>query len=302
MTLRIGTRGSALALAQSRWVAARLGALLGKAPEILIVRTTGDRDQTSELASFGGAGAFTSEIDRQQRDGAFEISVHSLKDLPTEGREGLVLAGVPSRAPVADCLVTRDGLRLEALPAGAVVGTGSARRSAQLRRLRPDLTVTGIRGNVGTRIEHVRGGKVDATLLARAGLVRLGLADEAAETLTVQQMVPAAGQGALAIVVHEDAHDAWAAVARLDDPATRAEVTAERATLAALGGGCHLPMGVLGRVRDGLLTLCARVVSPDGLETIEEQGEGDQASAATIGAELGERLRAAGAAELLGTA
>jgi len=299
MALRIGSRGSALALAQSRMMAAEIGRITGAEPEIVIVRTTGDADQTTRLASFGGAGAFTMEIDVRQRAGDFEISVHSLKDLPTQGREGLLLTAVPPRAPVEDCLVSRTGATLDDLPAGAVVGTGSERRRAQLRRLRPDLEVTGIRGNVDTRLRKVREGDVDATFLARAGLVRLGLTGHVTEVLDVERVVPAAGQGALAVVVREGADEALAAVARLDDAATHAEIDAERAVLARLGGGCHLPMGVLARVAGGRMTLHARVVAPDGTRMVEERGEAAVADAAALGADVGERLVAAGARELL---
>lgn len=299
MTLRIGSRGSQLALTQSRMMAAEIGRVTGTTPEIVIVKTTGDADQTSRLASFGGAGAFTMEIDVRQRAGDFEISVHSLKDLPTQGREGLLLAAVPPRVPVEDCLVSRSGALLADLPAGAVVGTGSERRRAQLRRLRPDLEITGIRGNVDTRLAKVRDGVVDATFLARAGLVRLGLTEHVTEVLDVERVVPAAGQGALAVVVREGADEALAAVLQLDHAATRAEVAAERGVLAKLGGGCHLPMGVLARVSGDRLTLHARVVSPDGTRMVEERGEGAVADAAALGAEVGDRLVASGARELL---
>jgi len=297
--LRIGSRGSPLALAQSRWTAARLAEIVGEEPEIIVVKTSGDRFQAQALASFGGAGAFTMEIDAEQRAGKFEISVHSLKDLPTKGREGLVLAAVPARAPVEDCLVSRDGKKLAELRHGASVATGSARRAAQLLRLRPDLKTTALRGNVDTRIRKIREGEADATLLARAGLTRLGLMHEAAEILDATAMVPAAGQGALAIVVGEGAHDALAAVRRLDDAATHAEIDAEREVLAALGGGCHLPLGVLARVSGARLTIVARVVSADGKQAIEEKDEGAVRDAAEIGRRVGARLVAAGARELL---
>ena len=299
MALRIGSRGSALALAQSRMMAAEIGKLTGDVPEIIIVKTTGDTDQTTRLASFGGAGAFTMEIDVRQRAGDFEISVHSLKDLPTQGRENLLLTAVPPRAPVEDCLVSRSGASILDLPAGAVVGTGSERRRAQLRRLRPDLEVTGIRGNVDTRLRKVREGEVDATFLARAGLVRLGLTEHITQVMDVETVVPAAGQGALAVVVRAGAHEALAAVAQLDDARTHAEVDAERAVLGKLGGGCHLPMGVLARVVGDQLTLHARVVSPDGTRMVEERGEAAVVDAAALGAQIGDQLVASGARDLL---
>lgn len=297
--LRIGSRGSALALAQSRWTVDALSPLLGYEPEIVIVKTSGDRFQAQALASFGGAGAFTMEIDAAQRAGEFEISVHSLKDLPTKGREGLALAAVPPRAPVEDCLVSRDGEKLDALPRGAAVASGSARRTAQLLRLRPDLTLTGLRGNVDTRIRKVREGQAAATLLAHAGLTRLSLTHEIAEVLDVARMVPAAGQGALALVASETSPAAVEALRALDDAAARAEVEAEREVLAALGGGCHLPLGVLGRVAGARLSLVARVTSADGTRTIEDRDDGAAGDAVEIGRRLGARLVAAGARELI---
>ncbi len=299
MALRIGSRGSALALAQSRMMAAEIGRVSGKVPEIIVVKTIGDTDQTTRLASFGGAGAFTMQIDVRQREGEFDISVHSLKDLPTQGREGLLLIAVPERAPVEDCLISRSGLTLAELPAGAVVGTGSERRRAQLRRSRPDLKVTGIRGNVGTRLRKVHDGEIDATFLARAGLVRLGLTDAITEVLDPETFVPAAAQGALALVVREGAEAALAAVRALDHGPTHAEVDAERAVLSMLGGGCHLPMGVLARADGDRLTLHARVVAPDGKRMVEERGTGALSEAAALGVDVGERLVAGGARELL---
>jgi hydroxymethylbilane synthase len=297
--LRIGTRGSPLALAQSRWTAAEVGKITGEEPELVIVKTSGDRFQMQTLASFGGAGAFTMEIDAEQRGGKFEISVHSLKDLPTKGREGLVLAGVPARAPVEDCLVSRGNLKLADLPHGATVASGSARRTAQLLRLRPDIRLSSLRGNVDTRIRKVREGEADATLLARAGLTRLSLMHEAAEILDSTAMIPAAGQGALALVASESSADALSALRRLDDAATHAEIDAEREVLSALGGGCHLPLGVLARVVGGRMTIVARVVSADGKRCIEDRDEGSPADAVAIGRRLGARLVAAGAIELI---
>ncbi len=302
--LRIGSRGSALALAQSRTVAAALEAALGlanaAAPEIVVIETHGDRDRSAALPDFGGTGAFTREIDEQQRAGRFEVSVHSLKDLPTTGREGLVLAAVPERAPVEDCVVSRHPGGLDDLPPGATLGTGSERRRAQVRALRPDLEVVPIRGNVDTRIAKVRNGVVDATLLARAGLLRLGRGGEAAEVLAVDRMVPAAAQGALAIVVREDAAEALAACRALEHAPSRAAVDAERAVLRALGGGCHLPLGVLARTKGERIELRARVVSIDGERKLEDTESGPIDEAAEVGLRLGRRLLEAGAMELIG--
>lgn len=297
--LRIGSRGSALALAQSRWVAARLREITGVEPSIEIVRTSGDRVQDVALRTFGGVGVFTKEIDEAQRAGRFEISVHSLKDLPTAGREGLLLAATPERAPVEDTIVSTGGRRLDELPHGARVGSGSPRRRAQLLRLRPDLVIEEIRGNVDTRIRKVREGEFAATLLARAGLVRLGLTAEISEVLGTDRLVPAAGQGSLAIVVREGADEAFRAVATLDHAATRAEIAAERAVLGTLGGGCHLPLGCLARVTGDRVRLVARVVSPDGREMVEESAEGDVAAAEALGLRVGAALIERGARALL---
>ena len=297
--LRIGSRGSALALAQSNWVAARLHEITGVLPTIEIVKTSGDRVQDVALRTFGGIGVFTKEIDEGQRSGRFEISVHSLKDLPTQGREGLLLVATPERAPVEDTLVAQGGLGLDTLPQGARVGSGSPRRRAQILRIRPDLVVEEIRGNVDTRIRKVREGEFAATLLARAGLVRLGLTAEIAEVFATERLVPAAGQGSLAIVVREGATDALAAVAQLDHAATRAEIDAERAVLGTLGGGCHLPLGVLGRVTGDRVRLVARVVSSDGLEMVEESGEDHVSAARDLGLRVGAKLVERGARALL---
>ena len=301
--LRIGSRGSALALAQSRWVAARLGEITGTEPAIEIVRTSGDRVQDVALRTFGGVGVFTKEIDEGQRAGRFEISVHSLKDLPTAGREGLLLVATPERAPVEDTIGAAGGRTLADLPHGARVGSGSPRRRAQLLRLRPDLVIEEIRGNVDTRIRKVRDGTFDATMLARAGLVRLGLTAEISEVLAPDRFVPAAGQGSLAIVVGDtgtpEAAAAMAAVARLDHPATRAEIAAERGVLCTLGGGCHLPLGCLARVSGGRVTLHARVVSVDGREMVEATGDDTVERAEALGLRIGAELVAKGARALL---
>jgi hydroxymethylbilane synthase len=297
--LRIGTRGSALALAQSRWVAARLRELTGDEPEIVIVRTSGDRVQDVALRTFGGVGVFTREIDEGQRAGRFEISVHSLKDLPPQGREGLVLVATPLRAPVEDCLVSRDGRPLADLPQGARVGTGSPRRKAQVLRLRPDLVCGEIRGNVDTRLRKVREGEFDATFLARAGLTRLGLTHEITEIVDTERLVPAAGQGSLAIVVREGERAATDAVALLDHAETRAEIDAERGVLSTLGGGCHLPLGCLGRAAAGRVSLVARVVSSEGREMVEERGDAALADAESLGRRVGDALIARGARDLL---
>ena len=242
--LRLGTRRSALATSQSGWVADRLREA-GREVELVLVTTEGDTSRRS-LTEIGGTGVFASALRGALLDGRIDLAVHSLKDLPTAPAEGLVVAAVPEREDPRDVLVARDGLALQDLPTGAVVGTGSPRRAAQLGLLRPDLEVRDIRGNVDSRIRMVRDHVLDAVVLARAGLARLGRLDEATEVLDLEDMVPAAGQGALAVECRVDDTGLAADLAEiLDHPATRAAVSAERAALAALEAGCTAPVGAL---------------------------------------------------------
>lgn len=254
--LRLGTRASELATSQSTWVADRLRAA-GLEVELVLVRTVGDVSRAS-LTEIGGTGVFASALREALHEGSIDLAVHSLKDLPTTPEAGLVIAAVPEREDARDALVARDGLTLAELPAGSLVGTGSPRRAAQLAALRPDLVVRDIRGNVGTRIAFVRDGELDAVVLACAGLSRLGRLDEATDTLPLADMLPAPGQGALAVecrdgrapladqpdgaaVTDADLRELLASL--LEHPPTRAAVTAERAVLARLEAGCTAPIG-----------------------------------------------------------
>lgn len=255
----LGSRGSALALAQTRWVAERLQeAHPGLEAAVEIFSTAGDRIQDRPLPAIGGKGLFTRELEEALLDGRIDGAVHSLKDLPTEMTPGLTLGAIPARENPADVLVSRTGGTLAELPPGAVVGTSSPRRRAQLARLRPDLNFTDLRGNVPTRLRKVREGVVDATVLAAAGLARLGLLEEAhGWALPPELMLPAPGQGALALQIRSgDAHVADLAAA-LHDPATAHAVAAERAVLAALGTGCSAPVGALARMEGDMLVLDA---------------------------------------------
>ncbi|MEP6649406.1 MAG: hydroxymethylbilane synthase [Lapillicoccus sp.] len=247
--LRLGTRRSTLALAQATQVSDRLLAL-GHDVDLVPISTLGDRSADA-LTTIGGAGVFAAAIRRALLDGEIDLAVHSLKDLPTTPEPGLVVAATPIREDPRDVLVARDGLTLGELPAGSVVGTGSPRRAAQLAALGLGLEVVSVRGNVDTRLELVRSGAVDAVVLARAGLARIGRLDEATETVDPLQMLPAPGQGALAVECREDRADVRAAVAPLDDEDTRVCVTAERALLAALEAGCTAPVGALAEVVEG---------------------------------------------------
>lgn len=243
-TLRLGTRASALATSQSEWVADHLRRK-GYAVELVLVRTEGDTNRAS-LSQIGGTGVFASALREALRAGEIDFAVHSLKDIPTAPEPGLVLAAIPEREDPRDVLVSRDGLRLATLPEGSTVGTGSPRRAAQLRLARPDLQIRDIRGNVGTRIAFVRDGELDAVVLAAAGLARLGLSQEAEEVLPPEVMLPAPGQGALAVECRAaDTELIELLAGALEHAPTRRAVDAERAVLARLEAGCTAPVGAL---------------------------------------------------------
>ena len=290
--LTIASRGSQLALWQANWVAGRLSAL-GAETRIEIIKTTGDRITDVPLAKVGGKGLFTKEIEDALLDGRADLAVHSLKDLPTELPEGLVLAAIPEREDPRDAVL---GRRLADLPPGAKVGTSSLRRAAQLRRLRPDVVIESVRGNLDTRVRKLEEGQYDAIVLAAAGLKRLGWAAKIAEILPADVMCSAVGQGALAI---ETANSGAAAVAQLDHAPTRAAVTAERGLLAALGGGCQVPIGAHATVSNGSLHLLGVVISPDGADCVRAESSGPTSGAERIGRDLGAQLLAHGARAIL---
>ncbi|MCK6527986.1 hydroxymethylbilane synthase [Myxococcota bacterium] len=300
-TLIVGTRGSLLALWQARHVAARLEeALPGVAARLEVIRTRGDAVLDAPLSRIGGKGLFTREIEEALLDGRIDLAVHSIKDLPTEVPEGLEVGAIPVREEPWDALVSRDGRSLDALPPGARVGTSSLRRRALILAVRPDLRVVELRGNVDTRLGKVAAGEVDAAVLALAGLRRLGREGEVSQVLDGEAMVPAVGQGALGIEVRSGDPRVAAAVAALHDAATARAVTAERAVLAALDGGCQVPLGAHARdAGGGRIELRAFVALPDGSEAIRVRAEGAPGEAASA---VIARLRAAGAEELLARA
>lgn len=295
MTLIIGSRGSQLALWQARWVAARLQEL-GIATELKIIKTTGDKITDVPLAKVGSKGLFTKEIEDALVAGEIDLAVHSLKDLPTVLPAGLTLAAIPERESPYDALI---GHTLETLPWGARVGTSSLRRSAQLKAARPDLTIESVRGNLDTRLRKLDEGQYDAILLAAAGLRRLGWGDRIAELMAPEMMCPAVGQGALAIETRADGGDAFRACAQLDHGDTRTAVTAERAVLGALGGGCQVPIGAHAKVEGTRIRLRSVVIHPDGHTLLTDLCEGGTEDAAGLGAGSAERLLAKGAREIL---
>lgn len=301
MTLRLGTRRSALATTQSTWVADQLRAH-GHDVELVEVTTDGDRDRVTPLATLGGTGVFVSALRDALRDGTVDLAVHSLKDLPTTPEDDLVVAAIPPREDPRDALVARDGLTLGELPAGSTVGTGSPRRRAQLEALGLGLEIRDLRGNVGTRLGRVTSGDLDAVVLAQAGLSRLGRTDVVTEVIDPIQMLPAPGQGALAVEVRAADVATRDAVAALDDADTRACVVAERAVLAELEAGCSAPVGALAEIVLGdegdELSLRAVVASPDGAGDLRRSATGSPTDAAAVGRRLARLLLEDGAADL----
>jgi hydroxymethylbilane synthase len=301
--LRIGTRGSALALAQATEVATRLTAGLGVEVELVKISTTGDHDR-GRLVDIGGQGVFVGAVRDALADGDVDIAVHSLKDLPTFPDPRIATAAVPVRRDARDALVARDGLTLGELPRGSTIGTGAPRRSAQLSALGLGLEVVPIRGNVDTRLKMVADGVVDAVVVAAAGLMRLGRADEVTETLDPLQMLPCPGQGALAVEVASRETGLQADIAGvLDDADTRSAVTAERALLNELEAGCSAPVGALADVAMGddrpELWLRAVVLAVDGSGLIRLSATGSPDDAAALGRRLAQDLLADGAADLV---
>lgn len=298
LPIRIGTRGSPLALAQAREVHARLAAAWPAlaepdAVEIVVIRTTGDRITDRPLADIGGKGLFTKEIDDAQLSGTITLAVHSAKDLPTWLPEGLEIACFLPREDYRDALIAREADSVDALPAGAVVGTGSLRRQAQLLARRPDLACVPIRGNVATRLAKVDAGTVDATFLAMAGLKRLGQAHVATAALAPEVMLPAAGQGAIAITARTGDAEAAGWLAAVGCATTAIQVTAERALLATLDGSCRTPIGALALpVENNALDLTALVAQPDGSALYSVRLAGPRSDAVRIGSEAGAILLA----------
>jgi hydroxymethylbilane synthase len=293
--LTIGSRGSQLALWQARWIQSRLESM-GFDCKVEIIHTTGDKITNVALSKVGTKGLFTKEIEEALLDGGIDLAVHSLKDMPTELPAGLTLAAIPEREDPRDAVV---GAKLADLTSGARIGTSSLRRAAQLRSVRPDLEMRDIRGNLDTRLRKLDDGVYDAIVLAAAGLRRMGWENRITEVLDPDVMCPAVGQGALAVETREDGGEARKICARLDHAPSRIAVTAERAVLATLGGGCQVPIGAYAIIENGALYLRAVVVSPDGCEVIRKESRGDVDNAAAIGRALGEQLLADGGAKIL---
>ncbi|HEV8436785.1 MAG TPA: hydroxymethylbilane synthase [Methylomirabilota bacterium] len=298
MKLRLGTRGSRLALVQCGELADSLRAL-GVDVEVVPIRTTGDRLAHVALGDFGGKALFVKEIEEALLDGRVDVGVHSLKDLPGSLPDGLALAAFPPREDPRDVLVTRSGATLRELPSGSRVGTSSLRRQVLLLAMRPDLRVEPIRGNVDTRLAKLESGAYDAIVLARAGLHRLGLAPAHAVVLPVEEFVPAVGQGTLGVEARQDDRRTLELLLPLDDTRTRTEAGAERAFLHRLGAGCHTPVAGHARLDGETLTLTGLVASPDGVHTLRASMTGVPSRAQALGEKLADDLLARGARRLL---
>jgi hydroxymethylbilane synthase len=298
--LRVGTRSSPLALWQANHVADLIRRLIGPRPiQFVPIQTRGDRDAAASLTQIGGQGVFTKEIQRALLDGRVELAVHSLKDLPTEPTRDLVIAAVPPRGPICDVLVSRDRVLFDDLPQGARVATGSIRRRAQLLHRRHDLECVDIRGNVETRLAKLESEGLDALVLAEAGLMRLDRSDAITEILDPAWMLPAIGQGALGVECRENDAATRDLLVPLDDRPTRAAVTAERALLFHLGGGCQAPIGGTADVVGTKLSLRAAVLAPDGSQRIAGDIHGPIGDAAALGEKLAGELRSLGADQFL---
>jgi hydroxymethylbilane synthase len=292
--LRIGSRGSPLALAQAHEVKVRLAAAAALDPdriEVKVFRTTGDIVVDRPLADAGGKGLFTKEIEEALLAGAIDLAVHSSKDLPTFLPAGLEIAGFLPREDARDVFISRKAKTLGELPQGARVGTASPRRQAMIKRLRPDVSVVMLRGNVETRLRKLDSGEVDATLLAAAGLKRLGLLSAATAILDVDEFLPAVGQGAIAIETRTEDHKMRRLIAMVDDAETATALAAERAFLAILDGSCRTPIGGHAQVFGDSVRFRGMILKPDGSEALEAVREGPRASAAEVGADAGRDLR-----------
>ena len=300
--LRLGTRASALARWQANWVAARLQQH-GHEIELVPITTKGDAQTRDPIGNLGSPGVFTKELQRALLEDRIDLAVHSLKDLPTDEVAGLCLTAVPERESPRDALVSREGLSFADLPEGAIIGTGSLRRRAQLLHARGDLKMQGIRGNVDTRLSKLDGGEFDALVLAEAGLKRLNLADRITQILPSDWMLPAVGQGALGIECRSDDESTRGALALLDHLDSHRAVLAERSLLAALAGGCLAPIGAWARATsDGQLLLEAAVLSTDGRQRIAGSAVAAASDAVALGARLAATLVAQGASELIAQA
>jgi hydroxymethylbilane synthase len=297
--LRIGTRGSLLAKWQAEYVRKQLFASVGVEAEIVTIKTSGDKLQMSPLSQIGGKGIFIKELEEALLEETIDLAVHSVKDVPTETPSRLMFPAVCRREDVRDCLVAANGATLASLRQRARVGTGSLRRQAQLRHIRPDLDLRELRGNVDTRLRKVESGEYEAVMLAKAGLDRLGWSERITETLSPEEFLPAVGQGAIAVECRLRDPEAAEMLGGLDDLETRTAIIAERALLAALHGGCQVPLGAWARIERGELVMEACVCSVDGQQYVKQRAVAAPEQAAELGGRMANLLTEAGAQSIL---
>ncbi len=297
--LRIGSRGSVLARWQAEAVRERLARVADVPAEIVFIKTSGDLFQHAQVSQIGLKGVFIKELEDALLEGRVDLAVHSMKDVPTEIPAGLAFPAICQREDVRDCLITASGAKLTDLPAGARVGTSSLRRQSQLRHYRPELDLRNLRGNVDTRLRKLERGEYDAIVLAKAGLDRLGWSDRITEVISTDISLPAVGQGALGIEARADDREVLHVLAQLEHAETRTAVTAERALLAELEGGCQVPIGAWARMEQDELVLQACVLSVDGADCIRKRAAGSPQEPETLGREVAQSLLAAGADRIL---
>lgn len=295
----IGSRGSALALWQANYVSTMLKSKFGVETEIIKIKTTGDKILDSPLAKIGSKGLFVKEIEIALQEGSIDIAVHSAKDLPTETPEGLLIAAFLMREDPRDALISRNGLKLDELPEGAIIATSSLRRRAQLLNLRPDLQLVDVRGNVDTRVRKMNEGQFDAILLAKAGLKRLGYENIITEIISTDVLLPAVGQGSIAIECRENDEKFLNMARELADENTTAAILAERSLMRTLQGGCQVPIGALGLKKRNTLALEAVVASVDGSRLVRSSLLGNLKQPEKLGVALAEKLLESGADEIL---
>ena len=297
--LRIGTRGSLLAKWQAEYVRKQLFARAGVEAEIVIIKTAGDKLPASPLSQIGGKGIFIKELEEALLEETIDLAVHSVKDIPTDTPSRLMFPAVCRREDVRDCLVGANGATIASLRQGARIGTGSLRRQAQLRHIRPDLDVRDLRGNVDTRLRKVESGEYEAVMLAKAGLDRLGWSGRITETLSPEVFLPAVGQGAIAVECRLKDTEAAELLAGLDDAESRTAIIAERALLSALHGGCQVPLGAWARIERGELVMEACVCSVDGVQYVKQRATSAPEQAAELGGQMANLLMESGAQSIL---
>ena len=297
--LRIGTRGSLLAKWQAEFVRKQLFASAGVEAEIIVIKTAGDKLHSSPLSQIGGKGIFIKELEEALLEETIDLAVHSVKDVPTDTPSRLMFPAVCRREDVRDCLIAANGTTLGSLRQGARIGTGSLRRQAQLRHIRPDLDVRDLRGNVDTRLRKVESGEYEAVMVAKAGLDRLGLGARITETFSPEVFLPAVGQGAIAVECRLRDTETGELVGGLDDAESRTAIIAERALLAALHGGCQVPLGAWARIERGELVMEACVCSVDGLQYVKQRATAAPEQAAELGGHMANLLMEAGAQSIL---